>query len=51
MRIFGKEGDIDLLKAFTDYAKGVGEFSDDAMSLGMMAEMHKKEVQNFFSLY
>jgi hypothetical protein len=49
-RIFGEEGDIDLLKAFTDYVKGVGEFSDDVMSLDMMAEMHKKEVRNIFSL-
>jgi hypothetical protein len=43
-RIFGQKADIGLLKAFTDYSKGQGEFSDDRMSLDMMAEMFASEV-------
>jgi hypothetical protein len=43
-RIFGQSADLDLLKAFTDYSRGQSEFSDEQMSLDMMAEMHKTEV-------
>ncbi|KIM74770.1 hypothetical protein PILCRDRAFT_92459 [Piloderma croceum F 1598] len=39
-RIFGQKADIDFLKAFTDYSKGQAEFSDERMSLAMMADMH-----------
>jgi hypothetical protein len=43
-RLFGKKAGIDFLKAFTDYSKGLAEFSDERMSLVMMAEMHASEV-------
>jgi hypothetical protein len=39
---------IDFLKAFTDYSKGLAEFSDERMSLVMMAEMHASEVGTLY---
>jgi hypothetical protein len=46
-QIFGHKADIDFLKAFTDYSKGQAEFSDERMSLMMMADMHASEVSIF----
>lgn len=43
-RVFNRRADLDLLKAFTDYAKGTEEFSDREMHLDQMAEMHAQEV-------
>jgi hypothetical protein len=43
-RIFGHEADIDFLKAFTDYSKGLAKFSDERMLLAMMADMYASEV-------
>lgn len=43
-RIFGHKADIDFLKAFTDYSKGLAEFSEERMSLAMMADMYASEV-------
>ena len=43
-RLFEKKGDLALLRAFTDYAKGVGEFSDEEMNLNQMTAMHLQEV-------
>jgi hypothetical protein len=45
-RIFLQKADINMLKAFTDYARSQGEFSSTNMSLDQMAEMHKSEVSN-----
>jgi len=45
--IFGQKTDIDFLKAFTDYSKGQAEFSDERMSLAMMADMHASKVSIF----
>jgi len=36
--------DLDLLRAFTDYAKGTEEFSDRDMHLDQIVEMHAQEV-------
>ena len=44
LRIFGRAADLDFMKAFTDYVRKEHEFSSEAMSLEVMAEMHKKEV-------
>lgn len=43
-RLFGRRPDLDLFKAFMDYTKGQGEFSDDRMSLEMMAKLFAIEV-------
>jgi hypothetical protein len=49
-QIFGQKVDIDFLKAFTDYSKGQAEFSDERMSLVMIADMHASEVSHIFNL-
>ena len=49
-QIFGQKVDIDVLKAFTDYSKGQAEFSDERMSLVMIADMHASEVSHIFNL-
>lgn len=43
-RLFEKKGDLALLRAFTDYAKGVSEFLDEEMNLNQMTAMHLQEV-------
>lgn len=43
-QIFGQKADLNLLKAFTNYAQGLWEFSHEEILLDMMAEMHKSEM-------
>jgi len=50
-RLLGQRPDLDLFKAFMDYSKGHGEFSDDRMSLEMMTKLFATEVsaQTYYS--
>ena len=43
-RIVRQDADLDLVKAFTDYVHGLQEFSDEIMSLSMMAKMYETDV-------
>jgi hypothetical protein len=43
-QIFGQKADLNLLKAFTNYAQGLWEFSHKEILLDMMAEMHESEM-------
>jgi hypothetical protein len=43
-RIVRQDADLDLVKAFTDYVRGLQEFSDENMSLSMMAKMYETDV-------
>ena len=45
-QIFSQKADINMLKAFMDYARSQGEFSSTNMLLDQMAEIHKSEVSN-----
>ena len=53
MRVFEwliqRKADLALLRAFTDYTKRAGEFSDEGMNLDEMAKMHSQEVCSIFS--
>lgn len=43
-RFYGQDGDIALLKAFNDYIKGGGEFSQEEMNLERIRDMFQDDV-------
>jgi hypothetical protein len=49
-RLLGQRPDLDLFKAFMDYSKGHGEFSDDRM-LEMITKLFATEVSAYYSKF